>query len=150
TPATRLRSAKSGAYAWHFSTDCPNYTSKRDLCRCFRAPRSTASDIEQAADNLTPFFIQGKAGHRLSGSPVPVSGIAGVALLAMKIGMDPTAGGILLGLSTFMRLVPVPLGIPPQGLQGQAQAFRWLVGRLRILEGAQIHLRILVEAAVIG
>src|ERR1700761_9041771 len=75
---------------------------------------------EQRPGDGAPLLIE-RCGRRvLARMAVPVAGVAGVALLAMQVGVDP--GGLA---AVFMRdrlvgALPVALAVPPQCSQRRA------------------------------
>ena len=64
---------------------------------------------------------------RFTGTAVPVTGIAVVALDPMQIGVHPRASLIILSLSQPVRLMPIALCLVPQRLQRTLDAFGWSV-----------------------
>src|SRR5262245_51590429 len=57
----------------------------------------------------------------------------------MQVGVHPVSLIVLLGLRAFVRLVPVALGVPPERLQGEANASGWGLRGYRILKGIEVH-----------
>ncbi len=67
---------------------------------------------QQRGGDLRPFLLERRARHRFASAAIPIGGVAGVALLAMQIGVHPVALAALVGLRQFMRAVPVALARP--------------------------------------
>src|ERR1700682_2751071 len=88
--------------------------------------RSTQTGLlwQERADDALPFGLQRILRDRLAGLPVPVSGIAEVALDAMQIGVDPGRCRRLFVHHDLVRLIPLALGGPPKCGQRRLEARR--------------------------
>src|SRR6185312_7653314 len=87
------------------------------------------------------FPLKGERGRRgrLAGAAVPVTGIGGIAFLAMQIGMHPGARLVVLLLGAMVRRVPIALGVPPQPLRREPDIGRRLRLRQRLPEAVEVH-----------
>src|SRR4029077_3679996 len=83
-----------------------------------------SSRLKQRPGDLLPFLVERGGRRRLAGAAVPALGIALVALDPVQVGMRPGALFVMRILAAAMRLVPVALGLPPQGLHRAAGAGR--------------------------
>ena len=84
--------------------------------------------FKQCLGDRRPFLVERSLADRLARAAIPIGGVAGVALLAMQIGVHPVARPALVGLRRFMRAVPIPSRVEPQRAQGLAQGRRRLGG----------------------
>jgi hypothetical protein len=60
-----------------------------------------------------PFDIEWLLAHRLPRSTIPIVRVVLIAFFAMQVGVHPRTLRAFVFLSRFMRLFPIPLGIPP-------------------------------------
>src|SRR5260370_16180433 len=81
---------------------------------------------QQGVGDRLPLGGQRPGRDRLAGAAIPAAGVAEIALLAVEIGMDPGTDRVVLGLSAFMRLLPVALAVPPQRPHRHAEIRRRL------------------------
>src|SRR5262249_3169487 len=104
------------------------------------SPQSRGRASDQRPRDLLPLRLE-RAGCRLPlGLPVPVARIVEIALDAMQIGVHPGGIGAALLHDDAMRLVPVPLGCPPQ--RAQQRRYRRRAVSHRLLElGKRRHLK---------
>src|SRR5258708_19134823 len=72
----------------------------------FQGRRASAAR-EQCACDSAPLFVVSSARNRLRCLAIPIGGVARVALLAMKVGVDPGAVPGLVILRNLMCAVPV-------------------------------------------
>jgi hypothetical protein len=78
--------------------------------------------------------------YRVTGSFVPISCIRKITFFPMQIGMDPSALTIcFVDLNKAMSLIPVPTGVPPEGLQRMAPVLRRLCMLKRCLKRVDAH-----------
>ena len=68
---------------------------------------------EQRADDRLPFLAERRSADRLAGATVPIGGVAGVAFLAMQIGVDPIAVPALVSLCGFVGAVRIAARVKP-------------------------------------
>ena len=73
--------------------------------------------LDQDGRDGVPFRLEGSRCRGAPRLPVPITGVAEIALDAMKIGVDPRAIAVLMRHDDLMRAVPVVLRCPPQRLQ---------------------------------
>ena len=81
----------------------------------------------------------GKVEWGLPAAPVPVAGVALIALDPVQMGMDPGRSLVALGLDDPVGCVPLALALVPQGRQGRTQPFRRCVVPDRRFECLYIH-----------
>src|SRR5579863_2404854 len=62
---------------------------------------------EQRRGDAAPFLVETAVRDGLSGAPIPIGGVAPIALLAMQIGVHPIANAALVVLRRRVRAVPV-------------------------------------------
>ena len=72
--------------------------------------------IGKRGGDLVPLLVQRTRGGRLAGTPIPVAGVARIALDPVQVGVDPGAGGVVFGLGEAVGDVPLALGQVPQRL----------------------------------
>ena len=64
-----------------------------------------------------PLVVRGVGAHALPCPGVPVGGVRGVAVLAMKVGVEPAAVGGLEFVDEGVRGGPVAVGVEPEGVE---------------------------------
>src|SRR5271166_5172709 len=96
---------------------------------------------EQRTGDRLPFLVERRPADRLAGATVPIGGVAGVAFLAMQIGVDPIALPALVSLCGFVRAVPIAARVKPQRAQSRAQIRRRRSEAERGAEGGKVHAR---------
>ena len=75
------------------------------------------ADPQQRAGDRLPFLVERRSAGRLAGATVPIGGVAGVAFLAMEVGVDPIAIPALVSLCGFVCAVPIAARVKPQRAQ---------------------------------
>jgi len=83
-------------------------------------PNQTLAPSQQRVDDGLPLGMQRdiRSHGWASGSRIPITGIADIAFLAMKVGVHPIAFRTISLLRQGMRPIPVSLRVCPKGLQG--------------------------------
>ena len=118
-------------WAW---TSRPITTSQSPVAPLISLPlHSCLVTPEQRRHHPLPFGFQRTGRDRLAGPPVPIAGIAEIALDAVQIGMDPGGIGVVFVLNDLVRLRPIgpwrPTTARPAARSDPAQARRqtgWL------------------------
>src|SRR5712671_839831 len=96
--------------------------------------------LQHGAGDLLPLLLQGRGRRVLAGALVPAGGIRLVAFDPVQIGVRPGPRRVMRILAAAMRLVPVALGLPPQGLRRAADPGRRRRAIERRFELLELHL----------
>jgi hypothetical protein len=94
---------------------------------------------QQRLGYLLPFRIEGFAANRLAGAPIPIGGIAGIALLAVEIGVNPIGGAAFVALRQLMGAIEIAAPVMPERFQRRAEARGRGRGGKRLAEGGEVH-----------
>src|SRR5438477_7395138 len=108
------------------------------------SPSYNPNRLQHGAGDLLPFLLQGRGRRVLAGALVPAGGIRLVAFDPVQIGVRPGPRRVMRILAAAMRLVPVALGLPPQGLRRAADPGRRRRAIERRFELLELHLPLLV------
>src|ERR1700733_4153465 len=111
----------------------------RSQCMMLDQSLVLAFAFEKLLRDLRPFLIERGVADRLACAAIPIGGVAGIALLAMQIGVNPVALPALVRLRRVMRAVPIPPRVEPKRPQSGPHVRRRLSRRERGAEGSQIH-----------
>src|SRR5882757_8896095 len=77
---------------------------------------------QQRGNDLFPLGFERTGRNRFARLPIPVTGIAEIALDTVQIGVDPGCVCAAFGLHDLMRLVPVSFAGPPQRRERRGNA----------------------------
>src|SRR5271165_1615351 len=98
-----------------------------------------SASSQERVRNRRPFLLQRGSTDRLAGAAVPIGGVAGVALLAVQVSVDPVPCPALVRLRRLVRAVPVALGVAPKRDERQVQIGRRGSRGQCGAEGGEIH-----------
>ena len=90
-----------------------------------RSTRASAA-CEQCVCDASPFLVERSARDGLRRPAIPVGRVASVALLAMKVGVDPGAVAAVVILRDLMRAVPIAAGFEQESAEQGGQVSRRL------------------------
>lgn len=92
---------------------------------------------EQGLDDVCPFCVERRSVRRprAAGTRIPIAGVCRIALLAMKVGVNPGTFATSILLGTSVRPVPVAARVVPERLKRMTDTGRRLrVARDRLLK----------------
>src|SRR5438067_10406293 len=111
------------------------------------SPSYNPNRLQHGAGDLLPLLLQGRGRRVLAGALVPAGGIRLVAFDPVQIGVRPGPRRVMRGLAAAMRLMPVALGLPPQGLRRAVDPGRRRRAIERRFELLELHLLLLTFLA---